>query len=99
MFSSNQLSARTKPVLPKKSVDGRNPKQRQAWLWVGVTPLVTFFQITLSRCSETARNLLGESFGGILTSDRHGAYNWVDLEQRQLCWAHSYIKSARMNTV
>ena len=70
------------------NVDGRNPKQSQGWLWVAVTPLVTFFQITLSRCSDAARNLLGENFGGILNSDRHGAYNWVGLEQRQLCWAH-----------
>jgi len=31
---------------------------------------------------------LGENFRGILNSDRHGAYNWVDLERRQLCWAH-----------
>ncbi|MHC5719963.1 MAG: IS66 family transposase, partial [Nostoc sp.] len=30
----------------------------------------------------------GENFGGILNSDRHGAYNWVELERRQLCWAH-----------
>ncbi|NEQ84266.1 MAG: transposase [Moorea sp. SIO2I5] len=33
-------------------------------------------------------NLLGQNFGGILNSDRHGAYNWVDKERRQLCWAH-----------
>ena len=70
------------------NIDGCNPKQRQAWLWVAVTPTVTFFQIVLSRCSDAARNLLGEKFSGILTSDRHGAYNWVDLERRQLCWAH-----------
>lgn len=74
------------------NIDGCNPKLRQAWLWVAVTPLVTFFQIALSRCSEAALRLLGEDFGGILTSDRHGAYNWVDLERRQLCrqlcWAH-----------
>ena len=70
------------------NVDGCNPKERQAWLWVAVTPLVTFFEIALSRCTEAARNLFGEDFGGILTSDRYGAYNWVDLERRQLCWAH-----------
>lgn len=70
------------------NIDGCNPKQRQAWLWVAVTPLVTFFEISLSRCTEAARNLLGENFAGILNSDRHGAYNWVDLERRQLCWAH-----------
>ena len=70
------------------NVDGCNSKKSQAWLWVAVTPLVTFFQIALSRCSDAARNLLGEDFGGILNSDRYGAYNWVDTEQRQLCWAH-----------
>ena len=70
------------------NIDGCNPKQCQAWLWVAVTPLVTFFEIALSRCTQAARNLLGENFGGILSSDRHGAYNWVDLERRQLCWAH-----------
>lgn len=70
------------------NVDGCNSKNSQAWLWVAVTPLVTFFQITLSRCTDAAKNLLGKNFGGILNSDRYSAYNWVDLEQRQLCWAH-----------
>lgn len=70
------------------NIDGGNPQQRKAWLWVAVTPLVTFFEIALTRCTQAAQNLLGENFGGILNSDRHGAYNWVDLERRQLCWAH-----------
>lgn len=70
------------------NIDGFNPSQRKAWLWVAVTPLVTFFEIALSRCTQGAKNLLGENFRGILNSDRHGAYNWVDLERRQLCWAH-----------
>ena len=70
------------------NIDGGNPKQRQAWLWVAVTPLVTFFEVALTRCTSAAKNLLGENFAGILTSDRHGAYNWVDIERRQLCWAH-----------
>ena len=57
-------------------------------MWVAVTPLVTFFEIALTRCTQAAKNLLGENFTGILNSDRHGAYNWVDLERRQLCWTH-----------
>lgn len=69
------------------NIDGCNPQQRSCWLWVAVTPLVTFFEIALTRCTQAAQNLLGENFGGILNSDRHGA-NWVDLERRQLCWAH-----------
>lgn len=70
------------------NVDGCNDKNSQGWLWVAVTPLVTFFQITLSRCSDAARDILGKDFSGILNSDRYAAYNWVGLEQRQLCWAH-----------
>jgi hypothetical protein len=70
------------------NTDGCNQKNSQAWLWVAVTPLVTFFQITLSRCTETAKDILGENFSGILNSDRYASYNWVDTLQRQLCWAH-----------
>lgn len=72
----------------QKNMDGCNGKNRQAWLWTAVTPLVTFFQIILTRCTDAAKNLLGESFAGILTSDRYASYNWVSVEQRQLCWAH-----------
>jgi transposase len=70
------------------NVDGSNSKNSKAWLWVAVTPFVTFFQITLSRCTDAAKDLLGENFSGILNSDRYASYNWVGLEQRQLCWAH-----------
>jgi hypothetical protein len=70
------------------NIDGRNPKQSQAWLWVAVTPLVTFFEIALTRCTQAAKNLLGENFAGILNSDRYASYNWVDIGRRQLCWAH-----------
>ena len=70
------------------NADGCNEKKTQAWLWVMVTPLVAFFEITLSRCTQTAKNILGEGFSGILNSDRFASYNWVDLGQRQLCWAH-----------
>ena len=66
------------------SVDGCNHKKSLGWLWVAVTKGVTYFQIA-SRCFDTARNLLGENFSGILNSDRYAAYNWVGLSQRQLC--------------
>ncbi len=42
----------------------------------------------LSRSTEAAKNLLGENFKGILSSDRYSSYNWIDVQQRQLCWAH-----------
>jgi transposase len=70
------------------NADGQNPHQHRAWLWVAVTPLVTFFQVLLSRSTAAAKALLGENFSGLLNSDRYNAYNWVDLAQRQMCWAH-----------
>jgi len=70
------------------NADGNNPQQQRAWLWVVVTPLVTFFQVLLSRSQQAAQTVLGHDFSGILTSDRHSSYNWVELSQRQLCWAH-----------
>ena len=42
----------------------------------------------LSRSAAVARQLLGDSYGGIVVSDRYSAYSWLPLEQRQLCWAH-----------
>jgi transposase len=68
--------------------DGQNPQKRKAWLWVVVTTMVTFFEVTLSRSTEAAREILGANFLGLLISDRYSAYNWIDLKQRQLCWAH-----------
>jgi len=68
--------------------DGNNPTQRKAWLWIAVTPLVTFFQVTLSRSQASAKSLLGETFSGNLITDRHGAYTWVEVVRRQICWAH-----------
>lgn len=68
--------------------DGLNPSNRRGWLWVVVTPLVTFFSVTLSRSKAAARQILGEDFQGYLGSDRYSSYNWLDPKKRQLCWAH-----------
>lgn len=44
--------------------DGLNPSKRQGWLWVVVTPLATFFTVTLSRSKASAQQVLGEAFEG-----------------------------------
>jgi transposase len=61
---------------------------KQAWLWVAVTSLVTVFVMRLSRGGQVARELLSETFDGILVTDRYSAYNWYPVRWRQLCWAH-----------
>ena len=61
---------------------------KRAWLWVAVTASVMVFRVRCSRATAVAKELLGACFGGILTSDRWGAYNWLPTDRRQLCWAH-----------
>jgi transposase len=61
---------------------------KRAWLWVAVPCWVTVFVVRMSRGGHVARELLGETFAGILVTDRYRAYNWYPVRWRQLCWAH-----------
>ena len=73
---------------PQGNRDGGNPNQSKGWMWVLVTPLVSFFEVVLSRSQQTAKDLIGEAYSGIVVSDRYSAYSWIDLAQWQVCWAH-----------
>jgi transposase len=68
--------------------DGLNTNQTQGWVWSLVTPLVSFFEVVLSRSGATAQALIGKDFGGVVVSDRYSSYTWIELSQRQVCWAH-----------
>jgi transposase-like protein len=59
---------------------------RRPWLWTVVTARFTLFRIAPSRSSQIAKDLLGETYGGVAGTDRCSSYTW--LEQRQLCWSH-----------
>jgi transposase len=72
----------------QRNGDGQNAAKTSGWLWVAVTPLIISFQVILSRASTAAQTVLGSAFAGFITSDRCPAYNWVDVANRQLCWAH-----------
>lgn len=63
-------------------------RSKRSWLWVAMTSLMAVFLVRASRGAEVAKELLGETFAGILSSDRWTAYTWVDAARRQLCWAH-----------
>jgi transposase len=73
---------------PTGNADGNNPDCKRVWLWVMVTPMVTVFLQGLSRSTAAAIELLRPGFDGIVVSDRFSAYNHLDSNQRQLCWAH-----------
>jgi transposase len=61
---------------------------RRGWLWVAVTQWVSVFAIRASRGAKVLREILGEEYEAVLTSDRAKVYNRHPLRQHQLCWAH-----------
>jgi len=61
---------------------------KKIWLWVGSTSQVTAFRLFKTRGANGAKQLTGDDYAGIIGSDRYSAYNWIDPEKRQVCWAH-----------
>ena len=57
-------------------------------LWGALTSQTAVFRIAAGRHGFEARTLLGERFPGIVCSDRWRGYDYLDPNQRQLCWAH-----------
>lgn len=57
-------------------------------LWGVLTARQALFRIAPDRHQREAEALLGEDFAGIACSDRWWAYDYLDPERRQLCWAH-----------
>jgi transposase len=57
-------------------------------LWGVLTARQALFRIAPDRHRREAEALLGPDFSGIACSDRWWAYDYLDPEQRQLCWAH-----------
>jgi transposase len=78
---------RQQPVVNVDETGWQEANQR-CWLWVGSTPTVTVFQLHHTRGHEGVKHLIGVDYMGIVGSDRWSAYNWLDEQQRQLCWSH-----------
>jgi transposase len=57
-------------------------------LWGALTERAALFRIAPDRHAREAKALLGDDFDGIACSDRWSAYDYLNPEQRQLCWAH-----------
>ena len=67
---------------------GHRTNGEKRWLWTFVARTFVLYRIAASRGSDVLRTVLGESFPGILGSDRLPAYLKYVAGQRQLCWAH-----------
>jgi transposase len=75
------------PVLNGDETGHRTNGQKR-WLWTFVAPRFIFYTIATSRGADVLRRLLGQTFGGILGSDRLSTYLTYASGLRQLCWAH-----------
>jgi transposase len=60
-------------------------RARRRWLWTVVTPQVSIFQIAPSRGAPVLQGLVGQSYAGVVTSDRAKAYDTRPLGARQVC--------------
>ena len=63
--------------------DGEN-----RYLWYAGNQHLAFFHIDKHRSSDVATSILGNSFDGLLITDRYAAYNAVNAKDRQTCLAH-----------
>lgn len=80
-------AVRESPVVHGDETGWKTRGERR-WLWLACTSVAALFMVHTRRNTEAAQLLLGQDFDNILNSDRFGAYSWVDLHKRQLCWAH-----------
>jgi len=62
---------------------------KNRFLWAFVAPEAVLFHVSPSRGAKVLREVLGDSFAGVITSDDHSAYaSYHKNGRRQLCWAH-----------
>jgi transposase len=65
-------------------VNGKN-----TWMWSFSTPDVRLFVANDSRGHHVPKEVIGENFGGVLSSDFYGGYNFHPRDH-QRCWAHLF---------
>ncbi len=77
-------------VAPAVNIDETGWRLRggKRTLWGVLSKRAAVFRIAADRHEREAKALLGTGFAGIVCSDRWWAYDYLDPEHRQLCWAH-----------
>lgn len=87
VFDEVQTAVAAAPAL---NVDETGWKQagKSHWLWTVVSAVATLFCVTKTRSGKTLRAIIGDAYGGSITSDRGSWYLWLDDARHQLCWAH-----------
>ena len=67
---------------------GHRTNGDKRWLWAFVARTFVVYHIAASRGSDVLKAVVGETFAGILGSDRLPSYLKYVVDQRQFCWAH-----------
>ena len=85
--------AELEAALPREPVlnadeTGHRTNGDKRWLWAFVAHTFVVYRIAVSRGSDVLTTVLGETFAGVLGSDRLPSYFKYVVGQRQLCWAH-----------
>jgi len=85
--------AELEATLPHESVvnadeTGHRTNGDKRWLWVFVARTFVLYRIAADRGSAVLQAVLGETFAGVLGSDRLPSYLKYVAAQRQLCWSH-----------
>lgn len=57
-------------------------------LWTATTPQAAIFRVAEDRHRDRLQELIGETYNGVVCSDRWWAYDHLDPECRQACWSH-----------
>src|SRR6266566_5333275 len=57
-------------------------------LWGAFSKQTAVLRIAPDRGKQHLHGLIGDSFAGVVGSDRFSAYNSLDPERRQVCWSH-----------
>ena len=68
--------------------NGHRTNGDKRWLWTFVAHTFVLYRIAASRGADVLQAVLGDTFPGILGSDRLPSYLAYVVSQRQFCWAH-----------
>jgi transposase len=86
-YDELQVALPHEPVLNADETGHRTNGDKR-WLWTFVARTFVLYRIAASRGSDVLQAVLGETFAGVLGSDRLPSYLKYVAGQRQFCWAH-----------
>jgi hypothetical protein len=86
-YAELEAALRSEAVLNADETGHRTNGDKR-WLWAFVAHTFVVYRIAASRGADVLKTVLGETFAGMLGSDRLPSYLKYVVGQRQFCWAH-----------